>query len=110
MGGQDKTNSSFIGPIIGYQFLPRNDVRYTLSAGIGSVEYKNFFHDQIAKDTGSTIWLSPEIDYHFSKHFGLYFSPIFQKDFLGIEAPQEIQDFFNSANYLKLQLGIRVVI
>ena len=109
-GGQDKTNSYFIGPLIGYQFLARNDFRYTLSAGVGSVEYKNFFQDNVAKDSGSTIWISPEIDYHFNKHFGLFFSPTFQKDFLDIEAPEEIEDFFKTANYIKLQLGIRVVI
>lgn len=114
VGGQIKTNSSFIGPLVGYQFLPRNDLRYSLIAGVGSITYKNFFKDNFndltSKDSGYTFWITPEVDYHFNKHFGVYFSTTFQKDYLDIEAPKQVEDYFKSPNYIKLQLGVKVLL
>ncbi|MDR6301194.1 hypothetical protein [Mesonia maritima] len=112
VGGQNKTNTFFIGPLLGYQFYPRNDFRFMISAGVGAVKYKNFLNDdfRIVADTGTTVWFNPEFSYHFWKVLGVYFSPNFRKDFLSIEAPEPIQGFFNSTNYINLKLGIRLLL
>ncbi len=111
VGNYEHTNIIRVGGLVGYQFFPRNNFRFLLKAGVGSVSYKNLAEGGLTfSDYGTTVAINPELSYHFSKNFGLFFSTEFRTDFLSIEAPKEIESQFKNPYYITPTLGIRLVI
>lgn len=110
LGNYNRSNAILVGGLAGYQFFERNDFRLLLTAGVGAVSYNNNTPDDIRfSDNGVSVWLTPEVSYHFNKTLGLYFSPTLRRDFLRTKAPGDLEDFFGSANYVNLEFGIRVL-
>lgn len=110
IGNYEHSNIIRVGGLVGYQFFPRNDFRLLLKAGVGSVTYKNITAGRITfLDYGTTVAINPELSYHFTKNFGLYFSTEFRTDFLSIETPQEVESQFKNPYYITPTIGVRIV-
>jgi len=110
LGNYDSSNAILVGGMAGYQFFERNKIRLLLTAGVGAVSYNNNTPDSIRfSDNGVGVWLTPEVSYHFTKNFGLFFSPTLRRDFLKTDVPAKIEDFFSGANYVNLEAGVRFV-
>jgi len=110
VGNYSHSNVGIIGGLVGYQFYPREKIRFNLKAGVGAVYYRNSVKGGIGfSDSGTGVNLIPELSYHFTKNIGLFFASEFRKDFLKIKAPKEIEDQFKSVNYIKPIFGLRVL-
>ncbi|SDB47943.1 hypothetical protein SAMN03097699_1600 [Flavobacteriaceae bacterium MAR_2010_188] len=109
IGDYDRTRVTGIGPMLGYHLIRTKDWRIILSAGGGAVRYLNYKGTKQFSDSGTSFWVNPSIQYHVNKTLGAYFSTTYRYDRMQIEAPEEYRDFFKSAKYLNLSLGLSIV-
>jgi hypothetical protein len=110
VGNYSDTFNSFIGGFVGYQFFSRQKIRITPSVGVGHVTYKNDIGSNSFTDSGTTFWIDGEASYNLTKHFALYVNATLQNDYLKIDVPAELADYFKSGHFIRLGIGVKFIL
>ncbi len=109
IGNYIQSDISNFGIQLGYQAINHNKWRGTVTAGLGSVAYNNDGAGFSFKDSGTSLQITPSLSYHFTKNIGIFTAIAYRRDFLNIQAPEDFGNFFDSANYLIISLGSRIL-
>lgn len=110
VGNYSGTFNSFIGGFAGYQFFSRQKIRLTPSIGVGHVTYRQSINSNSFRDSGTTFWINGEVSYNFAKWFALYGNVTLQNDYLDIDVPAELEDYFKSGHFVRFGLGVKFVL
>lgn len=113
LGVYQKTSISNQYFYLGYEFAPLERLRLSGSIGLfGNVEYRNQgwtnYRKIKQKDTGKSNFYGLSLDYRLAWFVFVYLDYSYRTDKTNIDAPQELQDFFERANYHSLAIGIRL--
>ena len=110
VGNYSGTFNSFIGGFAGYQFFSRQKIRLTPSIGVGHVTYRQSINSNSFRDSGTTLWINGEVSYNLSKWFALYGQVTSQNDYLHMDVPTELEEYFKSGHFLRFGLGVKFVL
>lgn len=93
---------------VGYVFWENSsDWMAYATVGLGNVTYKNLSEDFKFRDTGTSVELGPTLSYNFHRHFAVYGTATYRKDFLKTKTPPAIKNYFKHQEYLTFGLGIK---
>jgi hypothetical protein len=107
LGNYDKSNNFVFGAIVGYE-KQVNKFDLSIGVGVGSSIYSNRRVGDNFSDTGTAVWLSPEVSYRFSTYLAVFVAPELRHDFMNIDVPNELEDTFGSVNYFNVGFGLRI--
>ena len=107
LGRYENTTNFVIGGVAGYDFYV-NNFDISLGIGLGHSVYANRGLGDRFNDTGTALWLSPEVSYRLNTYIGIFVAPEIRHDFMNIEVPQELEDTFGGVNYLNVSFGLRI--
>lgn len=110
VGNYSTTHNRLNGLLIGYQFFTSSKVRFTPTIGVGKVSYRQSINGNKFYDSGTALWINGEVSFHFTKWLALYGNATLQKDYLNMDVPSELEDYFKYGQFLRLGLGIKFVI
>ncbi|UZO80131.1 hypothetical protein NBT05_14390 [Aquimarina sp. ERC-38] len=95
---------------MGRQFTIHNfPLSFRSTLGAGWANYRNEFkgvNKLNFKDNGFSMSITGTLQYEFTRFLGIHINAQWIRDFLRIETNQEIQSFFDRANYVFLYAGI----
>jgi hypothetical protein len=114
IGDYDRTNINTYGFNLGYLFQlsdkfelePFFTIAYT--SYHNKKDYSANYGGRIKfRDEATTILFSTSLNYHFSKTVSVFLQPDYRIDFMNVETASEIQEFFDRAAYLNVQIGVK---
>lgn len=107
LGNYFRTTNYTLGLVAGYEkHIDKFDI--SIGIGVGSSSYNNDGQGDGFQDTGTAVWLNPEVSYRFSNYLGFYIAPELRHDFMNIDVPAELKDTFNGVNYFNISFGLRI--
>lgn len=116
VGNYERTSASNYYFFVGYEFLPLKDFRVGLSVSLfGESQYKNThytytsFNAQKAYqvDNGRINAYEAYIDYELNRYLAVYVKYSYRNDRMKIDAPAELESFFDRAQFHTIGIGIK---
>ncbi|MBK5212368.1 MAG: hypothetical protein JJE55_01755 [Flavobacteriaceae bacterium] len=107
VGNYDRMNNLVLGGVVGYE---KQVQKFDLSIGLG-VGYSGYFNRGLGdsfEDSGTALWLRPEVSYKLANYISVYVAPELRHDFMNIDVPSELEDTFNGVNYFNVGFGLRI--
>lgn len=96
---------------VGYEFLPAKKVRLGLGVGIlGNADYSNKFSEGISviqRDTAKLNIYELYVDYEIFYFMAVTFNYSYRNDRTKIDVPQELQSYFERAQFHNVGLGLK---
>lgn len=98
-------NSYFL--VAGYRFSLKDKFNIEPYVGYGATVYNNKKQDLNFDDNANSFIMGSSFLYHISKHIKLSLTPEYRIDYTKIKTGRTLEDFFDTANFFNILVGIR---
>lgn len=101
------TNFQLLGLTFGYFHPFDRDWSLQSKIGIGTTNYRNRSPEDRFEDKGGQLWLAEEVSYRLGKSFAVFATTGLEYHFNHIDIVPAKKDYFNTAFFANLGIGLR---